>query len=347
MSTGFCDKGLYRSPRGRLAPKQILRTPKATASEGSRGVRTRHTGLFLLDAIRSLTLSPHVYETADARDIDILGSDLQDEVLSLGTLDDNEATKGQKRAKKQKGSTDAVARDTDGDADTRKGLATSKRARTFQSDRAKDLLPLTGARTSRFQKPQNSTGERGSPAAATDDSDESSIDDTEQDVDEDEDDGVGEWAKSGGFHVSKAEIRRAEERSQQAGSGTIAAEEEDQRMQLELQESRKVQSKSREELEEDDYGIEELETTRLATVTPRVLPSEHEDKNESALIGSVSRSEAIAHLVARDPVLLSLLDDFAVMSERIGEVKQQMLEVTQGENQDQPTSAFIRLYHGT
>lgn len=199
------------------------------------------------------------------------------------------------------------------------------------SNKVKDLLPLESkTRTSRFDRPTAST----SKLSADEDLavDETSDDDEEDEnagenaKDDEEDDFDNEWARTGGYHVSKREIARMEEQASAPGGKFSVDEEAEQREALELYEARRIQKESKDKLDETDY-IDPEDSENADSKDDDLLALTRVDRQQQQKKALQAprfdtREEAIAHLLSREPELLALLDDFSACTAKLPLVQQ-------------------------
>lgn len=208
------------------------------------------------------------------------------------------------------------------------------------------LEPKT--KTSRYAKlgagSPESSGDSEAAAASQGDSDSDSDEDNEG---EGEDEFNDEWARTGGYHVSRKEIARLEDQAASASSKPYVDEEDAQRDALELYEARRIQKEAKDRLSEEDYmNLEELdaddaedtEALQIAKPERRYLPA--------GLIFE-TREEAIAHLVSKEPELLALVDDFSATSDKLPIIQQTVLDIQKAAKEDNPKVGFAYLYQGT
>lgn len=213
-------------------------------------------------------------------------------------------------------------------SDEEEAPAQKKKAKKDRlSNKAKDLLPLESkTRTSRFDRPSASTSKLSADEEDVQDDDTSDDDEAEsEDAKDDEgDDFDNEWARTGGYHVSKREIARMEEQAAAQGGKFNADEEAEQREALELYEARRIQKESKDKLDETDYiDLEELEDADAKE--DDLLALSRVDRQQQKISQAPqfdSREEAIAHLLAREPELLALLDDFSACTAKLPLVQQ-------------------------
>lgn len=203
----------------------------------------------------------------------------------------------------------------------------------------KDLLPLTTARTSRFAAVQNGS-----------DQDEQEIDSASENSDEAEGDEANtlqadeindEWARTGGYHVSKGEIARAEDRQGRHRQ----TQEEEERDQLDLYETRRIQQEAKANLDDADYGLESVDMEPESITGTMDAEASSAAPTTAIVLPKIStRAEAVSHLMAKEPELLALLDDFSASSNRLVAVKAHIKD-TQADV-DNPNVGFSYLYQG-
>lgn len=230
-----------------------------------------------------------------------------------------------------------------------------------QRNKDRDLQPLTDAKTSRFDRPTKKSkrsaavaeaSEAGKPSSEEDsdssdgsasvNEDESQEEDASDEPEAPQPDDLGEdWARAGGYHVSKREMNKLEHNAQRAGRRPDDRDVE--RNALELYEARRIQKEGKAALAEDDYGLGDDDNidlpvggTDIAVSKPALLP----------VPKFASREEAIAHLVATEPELLALLDDLSASSERLGLVQATVKQMQIDLSSDNPKLGFAFLYQG-
>lgn len=214
------------------------------------------------------------------------------------------------------------------------------------SNRARDLLPLESkTRTSRFEKPTASTSKLSSDEES--EAAESSEDEEAEEENADaEDDFDNEWARTGGYHVTRREIERMEEQASAPGGKFSADEEAEQRDALELYEARRIQKESKDKLDETDYiDVEELEEDKDARDDLLAVARVDRQYKLSQAPMFDSREEAIAHLLSREPELLALLDDFSACSDRLPLV-QEAVKQLKGDARNERKLGLGYLYQG-
>lgn len=220
------------------------------------------------------------------------------------------------------------------------------------SNRAKDLLPLESkTRTSRFERPTASTSKlaaEDNAEAGISDEDEDDDDEEEAAADDDaEDEFDNEWARTGGYHVTKREIARMEEQTAAPGGKFSADEEAEQRDALELYEARRIQKESKDKLDETDYiDVEELEEVDDKDDDQLALTRVDRQYRAPQPVSFESREEAIAHLLSKEPELLALLDDFSACSDRLPLVEQAVNQLKTEEDGERKLGLGY-LYQGT
>lgn len=224
-----------------------------------------------------------------------------------------------------------------------------------QRNKDRDLLPLSSAKTSRFDRPIKKSKAKEQVAPASDDeaaerSDDQSIPDaaSKQSASEsegeqrDQRDDIEEedWMRAGGYHVTKREMERLEDSSQRSRKrpDDHAAE----RDALELYEARRIQREGKATLAEEDYGLGELCEDHL----PTILENGQTAKPAAALVKFASKGEAIAHLVATEPELLALLDDLTANADRLAIVRLTVKQMQLDLGPDNPKVGFAVLYQG-
>lgn len=220
------------------------------------------------------------------------------------------------------------------------------------SNHQKDLLPLASkTRTSRLDRPTPSTSKVSlDEAEASSNNEEDEESDTAEEDEGDnkaEDEFDDEWARTGGYHVSKREIARMEEQASAPGGKFSADEQAEQRDALELYEARRIQKEAKDRLDETDYiDAEELEETgdkdeELLAVTRADRPTK-----TIQVPRFDSREEAIAHLLSKEPELLALLDDFSACTERLPLIQQTVKDMESDAGRNEKKIALGYLYQG-
>lgn len=129
---------------------------------------------------------------------------------------------------------------------------------------------------------------------------------------------------------------------------------DDEALDLEVEEARRLQKRSRAVLGGEDFGLgeevegEAVEEVRAAERTKARL----EDAGEAVVVGEVGEmgeAEAIKFLVREKPETLALLDDFREAAERMQGVESNLEIVRQGdgEGNEHPALAIMELEHRT
>ena len=238
--------------------------------------------------------------------------------------------------------------------------AESSSKKRKRHDRNKELVPLE-SKVSRFQ-----ANSRSKTSIQADDNTASESDESDNEVnpamltgsvkdgsssDADEQDNDGDWARAGGYHVSRREILRDEARDAKSKGRLIDADEDRaQREVLELQESLRIQAQARSLLTESDYiyAIDNEQSTPsqgrhvLSVVAPKA-----DIIHTPAELPALSRDESVARLLDQQPELLALLDDLSNVQDRLSRSRQYVLGLERDQNTDQSLpKAFARLYCG-
>lgn len=248
--------------------------------------------------------------------------------------------------------------ESDEDDDNHLDAAPAKPAKVKKdrlSNRQKDLLPLESkTRTSRLDRPTASTSkvsldeDEDAEQSLNEDEDDDDDDDEADTKDDDaEDEFDDEWARTGGYHVTKREIARMEEQASAPGGRFSADEQAEQRDALELYEARRIQKEAKDKLDETDYiDDEELEDTDNKVEDLLALTRVDRSQRVPQALKFDSREEAIAHLLNREPELLALLDDFSACSERLPIVQQTVKQLRTEEQDGEKKVALALLYQG-
>lgn len=235
------------------------------------------------------------------------------------------------------------------DEDFEAAPAQSKKVKKDRlSNREKDLLPLQSkTRTSRMDKPSPSTSKAGLNEDEESDVLSDDDDNTEGEADNDEDEFDNEWARTGGYHVSKREIARMEEKAAGPGGKFSANEEAEQRDALELYEARRIQKEAKDKLDETDYiDIEDVEETEDKDQDLLAVAKVDRAARTPQNVKFDNREEAIAFLLSKEPELLALLDDFSACSEKLPLVQQSIAEMKAAGSGSERKIGFGYLYQG-
>ncbi|GAA6055699.1 hypothetical protein JCM3770_001027 [Rhodotorula araucariae] len=245
----------------------------------------------------------------------------------------------------------------------------------FKEDEVEDVAPKKRARKE-YKRPERddatrgryghaydpkqdvvfpSSDEDGSDASSNDDDDEGTGLDTEQlagmasddedagakaDADEDEDD-EDRWA-AGHYHVSRRAPGEADS-------------EDDEALELEEAEARRLQKKARERMSRGDYGVDEDESADEGAVgREERLRLDDDDEGVSAskedgaaAAAQMGEAEAIAHLLKTQPETLALVDDFVLTASKIQQVARdlEVVRLGDGKGGEHPALAIMELEH--
>ncbi|BGP52033.1 something about silencing protein 10 [Rhodotorula kratochvilovae] len=172
--------------------------------------------------------------------------------------------------------------------------------------------------------------------AASDDEEEGGKEGADAESDEDED----RWA-AGHYHVSRRAPGEADS-------------EDDEALELEEAEARRLQKKARERMSGGDYGVEEEgdDGEEAAKGEERLRLDGDEDdapaaEKEGVDAAQMGEAEAIAHLLKTQPETLALVDDFVLTASKIQQVARDLEVVRQGDGKggEHPALAIMELEH--
>ncbi|GAA98444.1 uncharacterized protein L969DRAFT_94195 [Mixia osmundae IAM 14324] len=183
---------------------------------------------------------------------------------------------------------------------------------------AKDHQPLPGAKTSRYDRPDQVGRDDIMYDAAANASESSSSQSEEDDDDE-------RWKS---YHVGRKEAEEADS-------------EDEETAELELAESIRLQRLKRQSLSLADYGLNDstqAEWAKELTVAPLPLTEVSLAKSSMSF---TNRDEAIAHLQKTSPELLALVDDYAEQLSRL-EKTQQAVSANSAKHTSEPTHEGTR-----
>ena len=209
--------------------------------------------------------------------------------------------------------------------------------------KGKNLLPLKNARTSRFDRPANTLSHNFTDFVETAvdvTSKDSLSDQTDIEEDEVEIDAEDSWGRVGGYHVSKREVLQGE--ADERGKGS---QEDNNREQLELFEVCRIQKNARQRLQEDDYGCDVMDETQAHK--QEESSSKSASMAATATINFSDAKGAITHLLATEPELLALLDDFALSSVKLNPTRAAVRNLQINSANNYPKLGFGLLYRGT
>lgn len=154
-------------------------------------------------------------------------------------------------------------------------------------------------------------------------------------------DGEETWAP-GSYHASRRAPGEADS-------------SDDEALELEAAEARRLQQLAKGRLGGDDFGLDAAgeaegtaEEVRKAAREKRRLEEQGEEGGEAvAVAGRMSEEEAIAHLVRNSPETLALLDDFAATAVRMESVEKDLDTVRKGQDdgREHPALAIMELEH--
>ncbi|KDE04742.1 hypothetical protein MVLG_04881 [Microbotryum lychnidis-dioicae p1A1 Lamole] len=202
--------------------------------------------------------------------------------------------------------------------------------------------PMNDTNKGRFSKSSAATDEKERAADSQDDDDDDDSDENDHaptkpsdDNDDDDDDDNGAdregaqdsddedtWAP-GSYHASRRAPGEADS-------------EDDEALELEEAEARRLQKKSKTALAAEDYGLDEAEDELEGTSTNRTR-FEEEDVASNANSAQVqvewTEEKAIAHLLKHNPENLALLDDLTRIAERIKVVETALVDLRKGGEQ--------------
>ncbi|KAK4048655.1 something about silencing protein 10 [Microbotryomycetes sp. JL201] len=185
-------------------------------------------------------------------------------------------------------------------------------------------------------------------AASHSDVDDDDDDEREQ-IEDDEDDEDEERWSAHQYRVSRRAPGEADS-------------EDDEALELEAEEARRLQRKHKTMLAAEDYGIEQDErqddkrdAADVLKSRTRRIEDEQDDSVDATNTGkdgtdlqtqNMSKEEAVAYLLKHNPETLALLDDFTAAAERVKQVEINLVQVRQGiDGKEHPALGIMELEH--